>query len=87
MNIGKSYSSDWCFVVFLDVRVLCSVLLFSFVEGVKEMLWVVVLSRGFVEVIEFILLSFCCTTMCVYAIEEGSEATYLVLRGVIAVVI
>ena len=39
MNIGKSYSSDWCFVVFLDVRVLCSVLLFSFVEGVKEMLW------------------------------------------------
>ena len=52
------------------------------------MLWVVVLLRGFVELIlEFILLSFCYTTMCVYAIKKGSEAAYLVLHGAIAVVI
>ena len=47
------------------------------------MVWVVVLLRGFVELI----LSFCCSRMCPYVIEECSEAAYLVLCGVIAVVI
>ena len=73
MNIWKSYLYDWCFIVFLDVHVSCWVLLFSFAGGVKEMVRVVVLSRGFIEVIELILLSFCCTTMCLCAIEEGQR--------------
>ena len=67
--------------------VLCSVPLFSFVDGVNKMFWIIVLSKGFVEVIEFLLLRFCCTTMCLYAVEEGSKAAHLVLRWVVAVVI
>ena len=87
MDVGESYSPGWCFVVLLDDWVLCSMLLFLFQEGVNEMFWVVVLLEGFVEILEFIFLAFCCTTMGVGAVEKGSKAAKLVLCRVITVVV
>ena len=57
-------------------------------DRVDEMLWVVVVSEGFIEVTEFMFF-FClgCAIMCVYAIEECFKAAGFVLCGVVAIVV
>ena len=52
-----------------------------------EMLWVVVLSEGFIEVTEFMFSCLSCATMCVYAIGECFKAAGFVLCVVVAIVV